>query len=476
MDGGEQRRENLIALTEQAQRWEGSGYCSVYAFVSQMRRLLEAGRSPQVSGGEGGGVRIMSIHKSKGLEFPIVILADLARPFSQQDYQSSVLVHPQLGLGPDRVDLTRRIRYATLAKLALKERMIRENREEEQRVLYVAMTRAKEKLILVDARYHAGTLLKRLAAESACPVPPETVAEGKCFGDWLLLPLLCRLESAPLRALAGEGAVDLDGGGELPWQVTVHDAAELAGAPPLPDWREGEQTPEAAEAAFDPALLEFRYPYQAETLLPAKLTATQMKGREADREIAEDAPRPLSLRPLSQPRFRRSGGDLTPAEAGTAVHLALQYLDFSEPDVAGQIAGMAARRLLTPAQAAAIPVGELERFWHLPIAGELRAAETLLREYRFTVLLPALALSEDAAAEDHVLLQGIVDCCFGGREGPLTVLDFKTDRVAGEELRLRAEHYRPQLEAYSQALERVLERKVERRVLCFLHAGETVEL
>ena len=107
---------------------------------------------------------------------------------------------------------------------------------------------------------------------------------------------------------------------------------------------------------------------------------------------------------------------------------------------------------------------------------ELRTAETLLREYRFTVLLPALALSEDAAAEDHVLLQGIVDCCYDGKDGPLTVLDFKTDRVKGEELRLRAERYRPQLEAYSKALSRVLERPVGRRILCFLHAGETVEL
>ena len=92
------------------------------------------------------------------------------------------------------------------------------------------------------------------------------------------------------------------------------------------------------------------------------------------------------------------------------------------------------------------------------------------------MLLPALALSGDAAAEDHVLLQGIVDCCFGGKEGPLTVLDFKTDHVKGEELRLRAERYRPQLEAYSEALARVLERPVGRRILCFLHAGETVEL
>ena len=478
MEGGERRRENLISLTEQARRWESGGSGGgVYDFVSRTRRLLESGRSPRVSAGEGnGGVRIMSIHKSKGLEFPIVILAGLSGEFSQKDYQMAVLAHPDLGLGPDRVDLTRRIRYPTLAKAALKEKLTRENREEEQRLLYVAMTRAKEKLILVDARGgKVEGLLQKLAAKASCPVEPEAIAESKCYGDWILLPLLCRMESAPLRALAGEAPELTESEGAFPWEVRVHWEEDLTDPVPLPDWREVPETP-GEERPFDPALLEFRYPYQAETTLPAKMTATQMKGREADREIAEDAPRPPSLRPLSQPRFRRSGGDLTAAETGTAVHLALQYLDFRDFDVAGQLARLTERHLLTPAQAAAIPVWELERFLRSPIAEELRGAETLLREYRFTVLLPALALSEDAAAEDHVLLQGIVDCCFGGKDGPLTVLDFKTDRVKGEELRLRAERYRPQLEAYSGALSRVLERPVERRILCFLHAGETVEL
>ena len=125
MEGGERRRENLISLTEQARRWESGGSGGgVYDFVSRTRRLLESGRSPRVSVGEGnGGVRIMSIHKSKGLEFPIVILAGLSGEFSQKDYQLAVLAHPDLGLGPDRVDLMRRIRYPTLAKAALKEKL-----------------------------------------------------------------------------------------------------------------------------------------------------------------------------------------------------------------------------------------------------------------------------------------------------------------------------------------------------------------
>lgn len=230
------------------------------------------------------------------------------------------------------------------------------------------------------------------------------------------------------------------------------------------------------ERSFDPALLEFRYPYEAETALPAKLTATQMKGREADREIAEDAPRPPSLRPLSQPRFRRSGGDLTAAEAGTAVHLALQYLDFHDLDAAGQIARLTERHLLTPGPGGGHPGLGAGVLPALPHRGGAAHGGDAAAGVPLHGAAAGPGPLRGRGGGDHVLLQGIVDCCYGGKDGPLTVLDFKTDRVKGEELRLRAERYRPQLEAYSKALSRVLERPVGRRILCFLRAGETVEL
>ena len=161
MDGGPVRQENLIALTRYAERFESSGYRGLFAFITQLRRLMEAGEAPEVkiTGGT-GGVQLMSIHKSKGLEFPIVFLCDLDHAFSRQDFDMPVLVHPALGLGPRCIDLKRKIRYPTMARLALEEKLRRENLAEEQRVLYVAMTRPKEKLILVDAMYHAETRLK----------------------------------------------------------------------------------------------------------------------------------------------------------------------------------------------------------------------------------------------------------------------------------------------------------------------------
>ncbi len=474
MDGGQRRRENLIALAEHAEKLENGGYRGVFAFVTQLRRLIETGRAPQTRGAaDSAGVRIMSIHKSKGLEFPVVILTDLDHAFSAQDFQTPVLVHPILGLGPVRVDLDRKIKYPTLARKALEETLLRENKAEEQRILYVAMTRPKEKLILVDAMHYAGTRMKRLAPLASCPALPESVGEGRNFADWLLLPLLCRPEAAPLRELADMDVEGLYTGDTAPWQVEVHDGAAYREPPRR---RTMERGAAEDELPFDPSLLAFTYPWETETALPAKLTATQLKGREADREIAEEAAVPPVLQPLTRPRFRQETAGLTAAEGGTATHLVLQYLDFSNLDVAGQVAELRERHLLTEEQAAAVRTAELRRFLCSELAEELRHSPRILREYPFTLLMDAREADPAAAAGDEILLQGIVDCCFEQPDGSLAVVDFKTDRVSGEALRRRAEQYRPQLTAYSAALTRVLERPVTRRVLYFLHTGMAVEI
>ncbi len=474
MDSGAARRENLIVLSRHAETFERSGYRGLFAFVTQLKRLLELDRAPAARGAAAaGGVRLMSIHRSKGLEFPIVILADLDHAFSRQDFDTPVLVHPAMGLGPRRVDLERRIRYSTLARLAVQEKLRRENLSEEQRILYVAMTRPKEKLILVDAMYHAPGRLRKLAAMAACPVLPETVAGCRSLGDWLVLPLLCRPEAAPLRALAELEVRELYTGNTSPWQVFLHDSEEFRERPGKPSL----EAAEAAETAdFDPGLLEFAYPYMRETALPAKVTATQLKGRAVDEEIAEHAARTPYLRPLSQPKFRRESRGLTPAERGTATHLVLQYLDFEDRDVDGQVEQLRLRNLLTEEQARAVDRRALARFLETPLAEDIRRGRNVLREYRFTLLMDARRLDPEAAEGERVLLQGVVDCCFETDAG-LTVVDFKTDHVdTGEALRERAGHYRPQLEAYSQALERVLEKNVVRRTLYFLRPAAAVEV
>jgi len=253
----------------------------------------------------------------------------------------------------------------------------------------------------------------------------------------------------------------------------IHDSEEYRSQP----WSARMKAEsEEGTTAFDARLLEFSYPYARETGLPAKVTATQLKGRLLDEEIAEHTVRSARLRPLTQPKFRHQHHGLTPAERGTATHLVLQYLDFFNHDVAAQVEDLRRRMLLSDQQAEAVDTKSIGVLLDSPLAEEIRGAEQVLREYRFTLLMDVKDYDPTAAGGDHILLQGVVDCCFETAEG-LTVVDFKTDHVStAEDTIRRAEEYRSQLEAYSLALERVLGKCVTRRALYFLKTGMTVEV
>ena len=474
MEGGQRRRENLITLCQYARSFEQAGYRGLFAFVSQLRRLLESGEQPAVPAGTaGGGVRIMSIHRSKGLEFPIVFLADLDKPFNRMDLQAPVLVHPQLGLGPMFIDLDRHIRYPTAAHRAIGGRLSREMRAEEMRLLYVGMTRAREKLILTASMSSPEKKLKDLTALSQLPVPPETAASARSMAEWVLLPLLRRREAASLRAMAGmeEGIWDLTE--DLPWTVAYHEVGEGGLRAPESE-APSETAPERMGPEPDRAALRYVYPHAAACTAPTKLTATQLKGREKDQEIAADTVQPYVPRPLRSPVFLGDRAPLSPEERGTAVHLVMQYLPL-DGDVDGAVDDLVRRRLLTEEQGRAVDRGAIRRFLGSPLAEELRRADRVEREYRFSLLVPAGEYYPELAGDEEVLLQGVVDL-FAVKDGAVTVVDFKTDRIAAADAAARAEVYRPQIQAYSAALERILELPVRRRALYFFHTGQTVEL
>ncbi len=479
MHRGAERKENLLAFLELSEDFARTGRQGLFDFVCTLREQLASGEAAAMQTTHASsGVRIMSIHKSKGLEFPVVILSDLARRFSNMDFQSSVLVHPQLGLGPVCVDARRHIQYPTIARQALERTLRREAKAEELRVLYVAMTRAKEKLIMVHTQANAGGRVADLMALSDCPVLPEAVDSGKCMGDWIMLPLLQRSEAGALRAFAGQNSEGRFFTEETPWTVCVHDGLQFAAPAQQSDAAAEERTPQREELPADFAALSYRYPYAEQTAFPAKLTATQLKGRAIDEEISENTTLPPRLRNLCKPKFLAGKTALTGAERGTALHLVMQDLDFfcepNEQSVRAQIEAMRAQRKLTDEQANAVDVRAIVRFLRSDLAARIRKSKQVEREYRFSLLRPVRDFSS-LDADDSVLLQGVVDCFFE-EDGELVVVDFKTDHVSCAQLDERAEHYRPQLEAYSMALTRVMGKKVKEKVLYFFSAGEEVRL
>ena len=476
MADGAQRQVRLTALYDYVRRLVQSGRTGLFDCVSHLRRLLENGDAPAITAARAsGGVRIMSVHKSKGLEFPVVVLADLNRSFNRQDLDRPVLVHPQLGVGAERVETERRIRYDTVSKSALALTLEREAKAEELRILYVAMTRAQEKLIMVCSRKNPEKHLRELAALTELPVPPEAVSGANCPGDWLLLTLLNTFQASELHGFAGVRPSELT---EAPAGVTVHlhriggEETEEAASPAE------EYIGESPDTMPDTASLGFVYGHRAAMVTPSKVTATQLKGRAIDEEIAEGTlPRRRESAP-ERPRFLQEKRGLTGAERGTAMHLVMQFLPLdtaAEPRaVAEVIGGLRRRRLLTPEQAAALDVPALVRFLASPLAERIRDAPRLWREYRFALLTDAGIYDGDAAGEE-MLLQGVADCVFETESG-LAVVDFKTDRVQTAEVQQRAEVYRVQLDAYAGALSRILERPVTERILYFFACGEEISL
>ena len=476
MEDGTARQARLRALYDYIRRLVQGGRTSLFDCVRQVRQLLESGDAPAITAaGAAGGVRLMSVHKSKGLEFPVVFLADLNRSFNRQDLDRPVLVHPQLGVGAERVEVERRLRYDTVSKTALALTLEREAKAEELRILYVAMTRAQEKLIMVCSRKNPDKHLKELCALAELPAPPEAVAAVNCPGDWLLLALLSTYQAGVFHDYTGvRPAVLCDGPEGLALRLHRISGEEDGGAA-MPAEEPGSQAPDPQP---DEAALAFRYSHRAATVTPSKVTATQLKGRAIDQEIAEGTLPARRTAAPEKPRFLQEKRGLTGAERGTAMHLAMQFLPLDTPAAPEAVTAFAetltARRLLTPEQAAALDIPALARFLASSLAERIRTAPQVWREYRFALLTDA-GIYDVAAAGEEILLQGVADCVFETTAG-LTVVDFKTDRVTAAEASRRAEAYRPQLDAYAGALSRILEKPVTERILYFFACGEEISL
>ena len=461
MDGGEARRRNLMRLCEYARAFGESGYRGVYRFVQWLRRLAERGAEPDFAAA-GQAVRIMSIHRSKGLEFPFVFLCDLGHRFNQTDSRSCVLLHTELGLGPKRIDAGGGVEYPTLARRAIARRLTTEMLSEEMRVLYVGMTRARERLILSCVWKNAAEALEALRLTLRNPQPPELLRTAASFAPWLAGAALAAPEALPL-TLHGPGA-----------------AGEVSAAPEP----EAEAVPSEADAAVLAALrekLDFIYPWPAAADAPSKLTATALSELRADETDPDAAP--LTAAPPPRLRFRRPDlgrpEKLNAAARGTATHTFLQYVDLAKADSAAGLAAEADRLTaagrLTSDERAALDLRSVERLFASPLGRRMRAAKKLRREFRFLLLCKASAYVQGVAPEDEILLQGVVDCCFE-ESGGITVVDYKTDRIDAAEVPARAESYREQLLAYAGALERIFGLPVRQCVLWFLHPGVEHEI
>ena len=474
---GERRRGNLAAFASFVTAGTQAELRSLSDLVQLLWQIQQrgAGLPTQDAPARSDAVRIMTIHKSKGLEFPIVILADLARKMNMQDNASAVLTDEELLLGGNVVDLASRSYYHGLARRAIIDRKTAQTVSEEMRVLYVAMTRAKEQLIMTSCSAHYGSRLKKLLLRLSDPLGPWVSAAVRQPDEWILLAALCRTESGALFAECGPCVYSRVH--QYPWLVTLQNVSPAA---PAARGTETEET-HAVRPLDRGQVLEsvaFRYAHEAATRLPAKLTATQLKGRGLDLEAAEEAPAQPepSRKPWRTPQFLQDR-PLTGREKGSATHLFMQFVRYesctTREGIRQELVRMQAEKFLTPRQAEAVDAEKILALFSSELGNRILHADSLRREFKFSILADAAAY-DPAAVGEQVMLQGVVDCFWQEPDG-IVILDFKTDYIHGD-LQQKAARYAPQLRAYAQALSRIYQCPVKKTVLYFFSAGCEVEI
>ncbi len=474
-EGGEARQNNLMTLAELARQFEANGYKGLFKFVRQLNMMRDNGISVGGDTVSGSGVKIMSIHKSKGLEFPVVILADTTHRFNMQDTTKSILFHEKLGIGLYRRDKKRRIKYPTIARRAVSRRIQSETLSEELRVLYVALTRAKNRLIMVSSVKDSAKELAKYWPGGEYPAPPAVLEGVQSYAGWLLLTALTRPESASIFSP------------DMPkYNTDVCDRWDMQLIRYVPTAEAEKQLTEKHELSHDSGIMEkiaenlkYTYPYTASVQLPSKLTATELKGRDIDLEAAEDAETTIRIsRKIRRPDLSVGEKPLTASERGTALHQAMQYINYScctdNNSIKLEIERLVNQRFITQKQAESVKTEKILTFFKSELGLRILNSGLVKREFKFSVLIPANELVS-TQAEDEILFQGVVDCFFE-ENGELVIVDFKTDYLTDDNLEYKIRQYTGQLSSYAKALNMMTGKRVSGAVLYFFSRDMAVKI
>ena len=470
MAGGKAKKENLQTFYQMAVDFEKGNLRTLDQFLEHLETLR--GSQVAASGSSAGCVTIMSIHKSKGLEFPVVFLCGLSHRFNASDSRQQVLCHKDLGLGLVVADNENRVRYSAISKWAIAAAIQAESVSEEMRVLYVAMTRARDRLVMTCTLKNPEKTLFKLSNRLSMGGSRLWCMEADCHGDWILAAAMQRVEAGELHKLGGRP--DQLTISDHPWNIRFLETAPVE-----------EKSSALVEEALPFPLealerlqkgLSFHYDHLPATQAPSKQTVTGRKGRAKDEEAQEDTPAQHRLQAWRRPTFRE------PAKGGTAygnaIHSAMQFIRYEactdSPSVAKELSRLVDAGFLTAEQGSMIKPQILLDFFDSHIGSKLRNGTPHLREFKFSILDDGEKYGDGLEGE-QVLLQGVVDCALLEADG-ITVLDFKTDRVTEETLPQALRRYQPQLDAYAEALARIYEMPVKEKYLYFFHMNRLVEI
>ena len=501
LPNGAMRQANLKTLFEKAKQYEKASFKGLFNFIQFIDKLKKQNgdlASAKLIGENEDVIRIMSIHKSKGLEFPVVILANSGKQFNLQDLNSKILLHPELGIGVKYIDYDMQITYDTLSKRAIKNKMKIETLSEEMRVLYVALTRAKEKIIITGLakKEKQDKMLENVEKYDELNI--MLLSKSKSYLDWITLVHLYYEQT--MESLAT-------------WNVLQKEDIIKMCATQEPEKEENKTDEilkklnefkiEDVKANEIQKLLEYQYKYSDATIIPTKTSVTEIKemkksalGEKSKKEAENTKMKQCVFREENESekenivskvefpktKFLQSDEktEISNAEKGTLIHLCMQKLDINKKeytiqDVKELLDKLVAKKTITEQEANAINIKKIYQFTKSNIWQEMTEAQVVEREKPFYINIPAQEIYEKDL-EEKVLVQGVIDLYYISSNGELVLVDFKTDYVPDKNEQILIERYSSQLQLYKRALESATGKRVDKTYIYSTYLEKEIKI
>ena len=458
MTNGTLRQANLKMLFERAKQYESISFKGLFNFISYIEKIKTSSKdmdSAKIIGENEDVIRIMSIHKSKGLEFPVVFISGTGKQFNMQDLNNKILLHPEIGIGVKYIDYNKQIEYDTLSKQAMKERIKIETISEEMRILYVALTRAKEKLIITgyskpEKEDELNDIISKYG-ETSYLVLKKYIS----YLDWIRLVYISNKEKMSKLA-----------------DINIYEKSQILKS--KSDKKESSINSTDIKQKLEKELdekeykeiaknIEYKYKNQEATVIPNKTSVTEikkLKSKNKDNELVTiEIPKPKFLQ-------RDENEKITNAEKGTLIHLCMQKLniiqkEYTVDDIKEFVQKLQKDNIISEKEYEAINIMKIYNFTKSNIWKELKQAKVVEREKSFYINIPA----KDVYGKDldeQLLVQGIIDLYYIDKEDNLILVDYKTDYVENRDEQILINKYKMQLELYKKALESAMNKKVSR--------------
>ncbi len=499
MTGGRQRQANLDLLVDKAIRYESTSYKGLFNFIRYLEKIhkysIDMGEA-SIFGESENLVRIMSIHKSKGLEFPVVFVAGMGKQFNMQDLNKPILLHQDLGFGPKYVNYELRYETKTLPRSVMSKQIKNESLSEELRILYVALTRAREKLILVGSCKGIDKKIEKMSTYLFLPditLPTALIAKGRSYLDWIIPAILRHGDGESLRACC-QGLM-IQSPEELYdhrsfWEVTrvtpeqtaekeeANNDQRMESYEVLSHWESDVSYSDYDKEYFD-RQLNWEYPSKDAIARPVKVSVSEIKRQNMVVDDEEQVDLFHEFEPY-KPAFMEEKISLTPGERGTVFHKVMQHIDFNRmeeiDDLQTYLNKLEKKGMLTEKEKKSVSTKALVRFSQSDLIKRMIAAEKqdqLKREMPFVLGIGANEIYEACDLDETILIQGVIDCYFVD-DGEIVLVDYKTDYIKAHEEQILIERYRKQMELYSRALENISGLRVKEVILYAFSIGKEI--